>query len=179
LDERDTLCELQPLQRVQRTQDVADASVVGRLLITAGRNALIISVLVLLIGSACGGSSAHELHFRTYDPLGYVRIEVTESDVLRRSAHASRERDGWWSLNFRLTEEGQAKFRRLTRALAKRGARLHRPLRCVAEMNGTLLSRSTFDYRIFPDGYGAEKGMWFPGYRAETAQRLADQMQEG
>jgi len=128
--------------------------------------------------AGCGGSS-HELRFRTYDPLGYVKVQVTESDVLRRSAHAAREPGGRWSLNFRLTEDGQAKFRRLTRALAKRGAQLHRPLRCVTEINGTVLSRSTVDYRIFPDGYGAEKGMWFPGYRPAAARRLADQIRTG
>jgi hypothetical protein len=46
-------------------------------------------------------------------------------------------------------------------------------------MDGTVLSRSTVDYRIFPDGYGVEKGMWFPGYRLAAARRLADQIRTG
>lgn len=99
-----------------------------RLLIKTGTNAVLIATLVVVMSTACGGSSSHKFRFRTYDPLGYVKVQVTESDVLRRSAHAAREPGGLWSLNFRLTDEGQAKFRRLTRALAKRGARLHRPL---------------------------------------------------
>jgi hypothetical protein len=152
---------------------------VRRLLIETGRRAVVIATLVLLMSTACGGSSSHEFRFRTYDPLGDVKLQLTESDVLRRSARAVREPDGSWSFSFQLTEKGQATFRRLTRGLAQRGARLHRPLRCVTEMNGTVLSRSTVDYRIFPDGYGAEQGMWFPGYGPATARRLADQMRRG
>jgi len=148
-------------------------------MIKTGRNGALIATLVVAIATACGESSSHEFRFRTYDPRGFVKVEVGSSDVVRRSAYALREPDGWWSLNFQLTKQGQAKFRRLTRALAKRGAQLRRPLRCVTELNGTVLSRSTVDYRIFPDGYGAERGMWFPGYRSETARRLADQMREG
>ncbi len=164
---------------IQWTEDVADESFVCRVVIKTGRNAVVIATLVLLMSTACGGSSSHELGFRTYDPLGHVKVEVTESDVLRSSARAAREPDGSWSFSFRLTDEGQAEFRRLTRALAKRGARLHRPLRCVTEMNGTVLSRSTVDYRIFPDGYGAEEGMWFPGFHPAAARRLANQMRKG
>jgi preprotein translocase subunit SecD len=152
---------------------------VRRLLIKTGRSAVVLTTLALLISTACGGSSSHEFRFRTYDPLGDVKVQLTESDVLRRSARAVREPDGSWSFSFRLTNDGQAQFRRLTRALAVRGARLHRPLRCVTEMNGAVLSRSTVDYRIFPDGYGAEEGMWFPGFRAAAARRLADQMRKG
>jgi hypothetical protein len=169
--------------RVKGAGDVADELLVSRdkssLMIKTGTNGAVIATLVVLMSTACGGSSSHEFRFRTYDPLGSVKAEVTESDVLRRSARAAREPDGSWSFSFQLTDEGQATFRRLTRALAKRGARLHRPLRCVTEMNGTLLSRATVDYRIFPDGYGAEKGMWFPGFRPATAQRLAHQMRNG
>jgi preprotein translocase subunit SecD len=156
---------------------VADDVAIRRLIKT-GMNPLLGATLVVAMVTACGNSSSHAFRFRTYDPLGYVKVEVTEADVVRESAFATRENGGWWSLNFRLTKEGQAKFRRLTRALAMRGARLHRPLRCVTVLNGTLLSRSTVDYRIFPNGYGVEKGMWFPGYRSVVARRLAAQMQE-
>jgi hypothetical protein len=47
------------------------------------------------------------------------------------------------------------------------------------EMNGTVLSRSSIEYRIFPDGYGVKTGMWFAGFRPATAQRLAREMRGG
>jgi preprotein translocase subunit SecD len=137
------------------------------------------ATFALLTLTACGGSSSREFQLRIYDPLGNVKGQVTESDVLRRTARASQEPDGSWSVTFRLTEKGEAGFHRLTRGLAKRGARIHRPLRFRIEMNGRVESRSTIDYRIFPDGFGVETGMWFPGLRPATAQQLAQQIRSG
>ena len=151
----------------------------SRVMIKTGMTAIVVATFVLLMLTGCGGSSSPEFRFRIYDPLGHIKTEVTASDVLRRSARASRTPDGSWSLTFRLTDEGEAEFHRLTRALAKRGARLHRPQRFRIEMNGTVFSRSTIDYRIFPDGFGVETGMWFHGLRPATAQRLAQQMRNG
>src|SRR5919197_1670330 len=132
--------------------------------------AIVAATFVLLMLTGCGGSSSSEFQFRIYDPLGHIKTEVTSSDVVRSSARAAPTQDGSWSFTFRLTDEGEAEFRSLTRALAKRGARLHRPLRIRMEMNGTVLSRSSIEYRIFPDGYGVETGMWFAGFRPATAQ---------
>jgi len=132
--------------------------------------------LVLVLVSGCGHSKSSEFRFRIYDPLGNVKGQVTESDVLQKTARASQEPDGSWSVTFRLTDKGEAEFHRLTRGLAKRGARLHRPQRWRIEMNGRVESRSTIDYRIFPDGFGVETGMWFPGLRPAAAQRLARQI---
>jgi hypothetical protein len=151
----------------------------GRYMSKTGMIAMCLATFVFVMVTGCGGSSSPEFRFRVYDPLGHIKAEVTASDVLRMSARASQEPDGSWSLTFRLTDGGEAEFHRLTRALAKRGARLHRPQRFRIEMNGTVFSRSTIDYRIFPDGFGVETGMWFPGLRPATAQRLADQMRNG
>jgi preprotein translocase subunit SecD len=148
-------------------------------MINIGLTSMGVATLVLLLLTGCGGSSAGEFRLRIYDPLGNVKGQVTESDVLRRTARASQEPDGSWSVTFRLTDEGEKEFHRLTRGLAKRGVRLHRPQRFRIEMNGRVESRSTIDYRIFPDGFGVEKGMWFPGLRPANAQRLAEQIQNG
>jgi hypothetical protein len=149
----------------------------SRLTIKTGMTAIVVATFVLLTG--CGESSPREFRLRIYDPLGHIKAEVTASDVLRRSARTARSPDGSWSFYFRLTDEGETEFHRLTRALAKRGARLHRPQRFRIEMNGTVLSHSTIDYRIFPEGFGVETGMEFPGLRPATARRLADQMRNG
>jgi hypothetical protein len=137
-------------------------------------------VLVLVLG--CGHSKSSEFRFRIYDPLGNVKGQVTESGVLRSSARSVRLGDGAASpegsasFYFRLTDEGEAEFHRLTRALVRRGARLHRPQRFVIEMNGTVLSDSTIDYRLFPDGFDGKTGLEFAGLPPATAQRLAHQM---
>ena len=136
------------------------------------------ATVVLLLLTGCGESSPGEFRLRIYDPLGNIKGQVTESEVLRMTARASQEPDGSWSVTFRLTDEGEAEFHRLTRGLAKRGARLHRPQRFRIEMNGRVESRSTIDYRIFPDGFGVETGMWFPGLRPATAQGLAHQIRD-
>jgi hypothetical protein len=155
------------------------------LMIKPGVTAIVGATFVLLMLTGCGESSSPEFRFRIYDPLGKVKDQVTESGVLRSSARSVRPADGAAgpegsaSFYFRLTDEGEAEFHRLTRALVRRGARLHRPQRFVIEMNGTVLSRSTIDYRLFPDGFDGKTGLEFAGLPSATAQRLADQMRTG
>lgn len=154
-------------------------------MIKSGLMSIGAATVVLLLLTGCGESPPREFRFRIYDPLGHIKAEVTASGVLRRSARAAGTAEGAAgpagsaSFYFRLTDEGEAQLRRLTRALAKRGARLHRPQRFVIEMNGTVLSRSSFDYKRYPDGFSAETGMEFAGLSPATAQRLAREMRGG
>ncbi|MDP9223460.1 MAG: hypothetical protein M3P18_06315 [Actinomycetota bacterium] len=141
--------------------------------------AIVVANFALLVLTACGGSSSPEFRFRIYDASGQAKPGVTAAGVLRNSARASQTPDGSWSFYFRLTDKGEAEFHRLTRSLAKRGARLHRVQRMTVEMNGTVLARAGIDYKVQPDGFDGRTGLEFPGLRPATARRFAQQMRSG
>jgi hypothetical protein len=110
--------------------------------------------LAALVGApARGGTSAEVL--RIYDPTGQVKTELTISDIVRSSAVADRSVGGVPALIFALTKSGQAKFHVLTRALARRGARLHKHQVFAIAIDGHVYSTPFIDYKVFPGGFPA------------------------
>jgi hypothetical protein len=75
-------------------------------------------------------------------------------------------------LHFQLTPGGSAKFRRLTRDLARRGARIQTVPRFVIEIDGRVFRRIRVDYRFSPDGLDASSGLVIAGMPLSTARRL-------
>lgn len=138
---------------------------------------LLATAAVGLILAGCGEKSQFQL--RIYDTLGQAETEVTASDVLPGSVRVQRLSGTSAGLFFRFTSEGKASFHRLTRTVARRGARLGRLQRIAIEINGTVYARPSIDYRLFPDGDGGERGLEIAGLDPSTARRLADQMRKG
>jgi hypothetical protein len=136
-----------------------------------------LTLLAVLIGSAVAVTPARSVSsrvdLRIYDPAMQSRWEVRTADVVRSSAHASRGLGGSASLYLRLTASGAVKFRRLTRDLARRGARLRRAQRFVLKIDGRVYARPLVDYHAFPDGVDGRPGIQIEGMPLSTAQRLA------
>jgi hypothetical protein len=136
-----------------------------------------LTLLAVLISSAVSVTSARSdvsrVDLRIYDSAMQSRWEVRTADVVRSSAYASRVAGDSASLYFRLTASGAVKFRRLTRDLARRGARLRRAQRFVLKIDGRVYARPRVDYRAFPDGLDGRPGIEIQGLSLSTAQRLA------
>jgi len=134
------------------------------------KGALALSATVLLC-AACGSSSQTE--FRIFDPSGRVRVQVTGADILDGSVEASKT-----AVSAEFTNGGNAKFCALTRALARRGARLHRVQHFAIEVDRRVVSRPYIDYRAEP------KGLCGPAFEidvesAAEAQRIAHVLRSG
>ena len=75
---------------------------------------------------------------------------------------------------FALTPSGDAKFCRLTRALARRGASLQKPQAFVVEFNGEMKTRPTIDYEANPDGICGAPGIQIEGMTLAEANALVE-----
>jgi len=124
-------------------------------------------------------SAASHVELLIYDPVGRAKSEVRTADVVRSSARASRQPGGSAALYFRLTKIGALKFHSLTRALARRGARLHRSQRFAFEVGGRVYARPLIDYRAYPNGLDGRSGIQVDGLKLATAQRLAREIRQG
>ena len=137
----------------------------------------VVAVLLCIVPAACGGSQS-PVELRMYDPAGQVRSEVTLADVVRSSARATLARGVAPSLDFRLTNRGILRCDSLTRALARRGARLGLNQAVALEINGRVYARPTVDYRLYPDGLDCSSGIEV-ALKLKTAQRLASEIRHG
>ncbi len=133
--------------------------------------ALAVSVSI----SAAAGAASH-FELRVYDPARLAKAEVTSADVIRSSAPAGPQPGGSAYLYFRLTKQGVIRFHALTRALARRGARIHRRLPFAVEINDRVRARPFVDYKAFPDGLDASTGIEIDGLPLTLARMLARQM---
>jgi hypothetical protein len=131
-----------------------------------------LAVSLALIASSAGWAGNSRVEFRVYDPTGVVHTEVTGSDVVRSSVHAVRV-SGSVHLYVGLTKTGASKFQTLTRALARRGARLHRPQSLAVAIDGHVYWRPSVDYKLFPNGIPGSSGLDMQVLRLAVAQRLA------
>jgi hypothetical protein len=140
----------------------------------------LVCLLALLLGVSASEARGRAGVFtlRLYDPTGKVPTQVTQADVIRPSAWASEQPDGTWYLYFRLTNRGNARFATLTRALARRGARLHTWQRFAFEIDGRVYLRPFVDYKAFPNGLDSSEGFEFP-FSYELAHRLAKAIRGG
>ena len=129
------------------------------------------SLAALAGAPARGGTSAETL--RIYDPTGQVKTELTISDIVRSSAMADRSVGGVPALIFTLTKSGQAKFHVLTRALARRGARLHRNQVFAIAIDGHVYATPFIDYKVEPDGIPAGPAMEMNVSSFALAKKLA------
>jgi hypothetical protein len=138
----------------------------------------VLSVSLALIASAAGWAGNSHVEFRVYDPTGVARTEATGSDVVRSSVHALRV-SGSVTLYVGLTQTGASKFQTLTRALARRGARLHRPQSFAVAIGGHVYWRPSVDYELFPNGLPGNNGLDLQVLRLAVAQRLAKLIRSG
>jgi preprotein translocase subunit SecD len=134
--------------------------------------------LVALVAGCGGGHHSATAHrppadIRIYDATGHVRVEVTERDVVGPSVKVWRA-DGTTNITFELTTRGQRMFLRLTRGLARRGAKLHRTQHFALAVRGRVYSRPFIDYRASPNGLDATEGLSISNVRPGIAKRLAD-----
>jgi hypothetical protein len=137
-------------------------------------------LLVIGVSAGCSGSrTAPPIGLRIYDPAGRVKGQVTSTDVVRSSVRTSREPGGTAGIFFALTRRGKQRIHRLTRALAHRGARLHRIQQFAFEVRGHVYARPRIDYRAFPDGIDGAPGIEIPGLTPGAARRIAAQLREG
>ena len=143
------------------------------------RKPLLAPFLVLVIAAGCGSANHTAAGLRIYDPAGQVKGEVGPTDVVQSSVTASTDQAGTAVLAFALTRHGNERIRSLTRALAQRGARLHRNQHFAFEVSGHVYARPFIDYRATPDGIDGESGIEIPGLGRKVANRIAVQMREG
>ena len=133
--------------------------------------------VALLTG--CGGSQHSSTRhlppadLRIYDPAGHARVEVTDRDVVPSSVKTWRG-DGATNINFELTARGQRSFLRLTRSLARRGAKLHRAQHFAIAVRGRVYSRPFIDYRLTPGGLDAKSGLSIANVPPSEAKRVAN-----
>ena len=138
---------------------------------------ILVTVAIASLLAACGASN--DLDFQIYDTRHQANVEIRTSDLVRESAKASKVPGNPPAVYFKLTDQGQSKFRRLTRALAKRGARLHAFQQMAIEINGKVYARPGVDYKVMPDGFTPDTGLDFSVDDLTTARRLAKEMRGG
>ena len=127
---------------------------------------------------AAKADASTSLNLRIYDPSGRATPSLTTADVIRASAKASRAAGAQVALYIRLTPNGARKFRLLTEALARLGAREHRWESLAFSVGGRIYSRARIDYKLFPNGLPGDQGIEFD-LPLTTAQRLARLIRNG
>ena len=135
-------------------------------------------ILVVSSEAASATPAATPAPLRIYDPAGESTVVVTISDVVQSSVRAKRVPGGTGILSFGLTRRGGARFHRLTLALARRGARLHRPQRMAVAIDGSV-SRPLIDHRFSPDGLDGRAPLVVDVPRFSMAQRFARVLRRG
>jgi hypothetical protein len=109
--------------------------------------------------------------FRIYDPSGSSKIEIGGIDIHRSTARVVRL-VGSAAVNLDLTQAGELKPCRLTRAVAQRGARFHRQQEIAIAIDGHVYARPRIDYRTSPRGLCGSPAIEFAGQDLHTAQKL-------
>ncbi len=116
---------------------------------------------------------AEQLGLRISDLAGRVKAEVTNAGVVRSSVRAVRQAGGAAAVVGVFTKDGASKFCSLTRGLARRGARVHRPQHFAIAVGGRVYARPWVDYRAFPNGLCGSPGFEWGGMQLPVARRLA------
>jgi hypothetical protein len=133
-----------------------------------------------VIPSGCGsGNPGPAAGLRIYDPSEHMAGEVGPTDVVRSSVRTSPDQPGTAVLFFQLTSRGKQRIHTLTRALARRGARLHRNQHFAFAVSGHVYARPFIDYRALPNGIDGEPGIEISGIPRKVAQRIAAEMRDG
>lgn len=93
------------------------------------------------------------------------------TDILRSTARVVRIA-GSATVNLNLTMAGELKLCRLTRAVAQRGARLHRQQEIAIAIGGDVYAHPRIDYRTAPNGVCGSPTIEFVGQNLHAAQKL-------
>jgi preprotein translocase subunit SecD len=147
------------------------------LIIASISRTILVTVAFVSLLAACGASN--DLDFQIYDTRHQANVKILTSDLVRESVKAYKLPGNSPAVYFKLTDQGQSKFRRLTRALAKRGARLHAFQQMAIEINGKVYDRPGVDYKVMPDGFTPDTGLDITLDDLATARRLAKEMRGG
>jgi hypothetical protein len=94
-----------------------------------------------------GGRGLH-----IYDARRMAKATVTSGDVVRSSVRVVPLSRRYATLYVGFNRRGRAQFCRLTRALARRGARLHRHQYFVIAADSRVFFRLWVDFQKFPSG---------------------------
>jgi hypothetical protein len=94
-----------------------------------------------------GGRGLH-----IYDARRIAKATVTSAEIVRSSVRVVPLSRRYAGLYVGFNRRGRAEFCRLTRALARRGARLHRHQYFVMAADGHVFFRPWVDYQKFPNG---------------------------
>ena len=118
---------------------------------------LVCVALVLCALGVAGAASAQsgaKVTLRIYDPTGHSHAQVTLAGIVRSQTHVTHIGDlPTGTLGIVFTKAGRTDFCKLTRALARRGARLHDHHELSAfSVNGRIYARPYIDYRVYPNG---------------------------
>jgi hypothetical protein len=137
----------------------------GKLL--QGPAATIVVLVFAVVGtSGCGAQSsqpkkpsrgsADTFAIRSQNrALTYV-VRATDVDIGETHLDAA---NGTTFLHIALTNSGSKVFRRLTAALARRGARLRKPQVFVVTAGGHRYAQVAVDYSLFPNGFTGRSGI--------------------
>jgi hypothetical protein len=132
--------------------------------------------MALAVGPAASAATHAKVNFRIYDPKGLIHAQVTLSGLVRSAARAWRppySSPGHGALSLTFNRTGETAFCRLTRGLARRGARLHRVQYQGIVIDGWVSTKTNVDYRHFPNGLCGSPGLEIQGIKLTTARRLA------
>jgi preprotein translocase subunit SecD len=121
------------------------------------------------------------VHLRIYDADGHAKPELTLADIVRSSVRADFDPSSRQAvLFFAFTKPGDRKFHLLTRALARRGARLHRYQHFAFAVNGHVYTRPFIDYKAYPNGFATGSvGVSMSLPSVKVARRLAGLIRSG
>lgn len=162
---------LRPIPRLRTRGPVTRHSATGQACLI-----WLLAALTLLVTTACGAE--RDLQLLIYDPTGHTDTRLDASDVVRSTARAVRTPDGSWALSFELTDTGAAKFQKLTRQLAQRGADLRAQQAFAVKIDDRVYARPTVDYRVFPAGLDGSSRLEITGLKRDVALRLAERIVE-
>jgi hypothetical protein len=135
-----------------------------------------LAVMSAALAAGCG--EAKDLRFRIYDPAHKSNIEIVNADLVRESARAVQVPGNPPALYFKLTHNGESKFRRLSYALAKRGQRLQAIQEMAVEVDDKVYPTGV-DYQAYPHGLNPDTGFEVSVDSLATARRLAKEMRSG
>jgi hypothetical protein len=113
-----------------------------------------LALCALVVAAAASAQSGGRVTLRIYDPTGHSHTQVTLAGIVRRQTHVTHVGNlPTGTLGIVFTKAGRTDFCKLTRALARRGARHHNHHELSAfEVNGHIYARPSIDYRVAPNG---------------------------
>jgi hypothetical protein len=114
-----------------------------------------------------------------YDARRIAKTTVTSADIDRSSIRVVPLSKRYAALYVGFTRRGRLEFCRLTRALARRGARIHRHQYLIIAADGRVFARPWIDYQKFPNGLCGVPGFESDRIPIRAARDLAKLIRNG